>query len=150
MKTQEFINWLVPAAKDVCCQYRLPASVCIAQGALESNWGEAVIGKYNLFGRKWNGIGRFIEVSIQEFQDDGYQIAVAKFKDYDSLAEAVTDWCLLIREDIRYYACRKAKGDYGKFVAAFSAHTSPDRTYHDKLLATIHANQLRQYDCLLH
>ena len=50
MTTDEFIEWLAPAAQAQTRCYNLPASVLIAQGAIESGWGRAVIGQYNLFG----------------------------------------------------------------------------------------------------
>jgi flagellum-specific peptidoglycan hydrolase FlgJ len=54
MACGEFIQWLASAAQEERKKYNLPASVLIAQGAIESGWGEAIIGKYNLFGRRWN------------------------------------------------------------------------------------------------
>lgn len=55
MEADEFINFIGDAAGNICAEYNLPASVCIAQAAIESGWGKYCIGNYNYFGRKWNG-----------------------------------------------------------------------------------------------
>ena len=146
MMPEDFLDWLAPTAQRICRQYGLPASVCIAQGALESGWGEAIIGKYNLFGRKWSGSGRFIEVSTQEYYGGTYQTIVAKFQDYDSLEEAVTDWCLLITEEGVYSPCLRSKDNLVEFVETLSAAYATDPHYADKIISTINANHLRGYD----
>lgn len=146
MMPEDFLDWLAPTAQRICRQYGLPASVCIAQGALESGWGEAVIGKYNLFGRKWSGSGRFIEVSTQEYHQGVYETIVAKFQHYDSLEEAVTDWCLLLTEDGVYSPCQSGTTDLIKFIETLGTVYATDPHYTDKIISIINANHLRRCD----
>lgn len=146
MTTDEFIAWLAPTAQKICRQYELPASVCVAQGALESAWGKAVIGEYNLFGRKWNGSGPFVEKETEEYYNGEWQSVIAKFQDYASLEEAVADWCILITEEPVYAPCLECRHEVTAFVQTLGPIYATDPDYATKILATIAANQLTDYD----
>lgn len=146
MSPEEFISWLGPTAQTVCRQYQLPASVCIAQGAIESGWGRYVIGEYNLFGRKWGGIGSYITQETDEYINGQWQTVIAKFQDYSSLGEAVQDWCVLLTEEPVYAPCLQWRQDVERFVAELAPIYATDPNYADKVLATIEANQLADYD----
>lgn len=149
MTADEFINWLSPAAQAQCKPYNLPASVLIAQGALESGWGAYTIGEYNLFGRKWGGCGGYIEKTTQEYVDGDWQTIIDKFQDYDSLLQACDDWCVLITQEPVYspaWAVWCATGDIEQFVRALGPVYATDPDYADKVLSTIRANDLTQYD----
>lgn len=105
MSTDEFIQKIGPAARRVCLAYNLPASVCIAQAAIESAWGRYVIGEYNFFGRKWNGIGPCKSLPTEEVDSNGnWYTITANFQLYDSLDAAIEDWCQLMRNDSNYEA----------------------------------------------
>lgn len=147
MMPEEFIAWLGPTANAVCRSYQLPASVCIAQAALESGWGRYVIGQYNLFGRKYNGSGPYVELETQEYLDDQWQTVLAKFQDYASLEEAVTDWCILLTEEPVYAPCLAYRDNVEAFVAVLAPIYATDPDYADKVLATIQANGLLVFDC---
>lgn len=146
MSPDDFIAWLAPAAQKICRQYDLPTSVCVAQGALESAWGGAVIGEYNLFGRKWNGSGSFVEKETEEYYNGEWQFVTAKFQDYASLEEAVEDWCILITEEPVYAPCLECRQDVTAFVKTLGPIYATDPDYSDKVLTTIAANQLTDYD----
>lgn len=146
MSPEEFIAWLGPAARQVCREYDLPASVCVAQGALESGWGRYVIGEYNLFGRKWNGSGTYIEKTTEEYIDNDWQIITAKFQDYSSLEEAIADWCVLITEEPVYASCLDYRRDVESFVRTLGPVYATDPDYAEKVLVTIHANDLTSLD----
>ena len=146
MSPEEFIAWLGPTAQTVCGQYRLPACVCIAQGAIESGWGRYVIGEYNLFGRKWGGTGPYVEQETDEYMNGQWQTVIAKFQDYSSLGEAVQDWCVLLTEEPVYAPCLQWRQDVERFVAELAPIYATDPNYADKVLATIEANQLADYD----
>jgi flagellum-specific peptidoglycan hydrolase FlgJ len=47
MTPQNFVAWLLPSARR---QADMAPEFLIAQAALESGWGERIIGRYNLFG----------------------------------------------------------------------------------------------------
>ncbi|EAX47559.1 Mannosyl-glycoprotein endo-beta-N-acetylglucosamidase [Thermosinus carboxydivorans Nor1] len=149
MTPDEFIAWLGPVAQRVCRKYGLPASVCIAQGALESGWGRYVIGEYNLFGRKAVAGDKSITVTTQEYINGEWVTINDEFKDYDSLDEAVEDWCVLMTEEPAYadaLAVWQETHDVEQFVRTMGPVYATDPEYADKVLATIRANDLTQYD----
>ena len=146
MDPDEFIAWLAPAACSVCPAYRLPVSVCVAQAALESGWGKYRIGNYNLFGRKYNGSGSYIEEVTEEYINGEWLTVTAKFQDYTSLGEAVEDWCILITQEPAYALCLDFLDNVEQFVYTLAPVYATDPNYADKILATINANNLTQYD----
>lgn len=145
MSPEEFIAWLAPTAQSICRIYDLPVSVCVAQGAIESGWGRYIIGQFNLFGRKWNGAGNYIEVETEEFYGGKWQIITAKFQDYDSLAAAVEDWCILITVEPVYAPCLQYRKDIAEFVRILGPIYATDPDYAGKVLSTIAANHLIDY-----
>lgn len=150
MTPDEFIQWLAPAAQAQTRCYGLPASVLIAQGALESGWGKYIIGRYNIFGRKWNGWGNYIELPTWECYDGEWQQVMAKFQDYDNLLQACDDWCILITQESCYaeaWGIWCETRDIEQFVRALAPVYATDPDYADKILATIRCNDLTQYDC---
>ncbi len=149
MTPHEFIDWLAPSAQAQCKCYDLPASVVIAQGALESGWGKYVIGNYNFFGRKWNGEGDYIEVPTQEWNGSEYVTETDKFQDYPDLLHAIDDWCILITQEPVYanaWGVWCNTHDVDQFVRALGPVYATDPDYADKVISTIHANDLTQYD----
>lgn len=149
METEEFISWLTPSAQAQCKCYGLPASVVIAQGALESGWGASIIGRFNLFGRKWNGTGNYIEKETQECINGEWITETDKFQDYDNLLAAIDDWCILMTQEPAYaeaLAMWNNTHDIDQFVPAMAAVYATDPDYSDKILQTIDANNLQQFD----
>lgn len=149
MTPENFISMIGPAARRVCLAYNLPASVCIAQAAIESGWGASVIGNYNYFGRKAVS-GDASEAHVtQEYINGHYVDTVANFKSYESLDDAIEDWCILIREEPAY-ARTAAVWDRGwnltDFVNALAPVYATDPNYAGKVLSTISANGLTVYD----
>lgn len=110
-------------------------------------WGEAVIGNANYFGRKYGGWGNYVEVETQEDDGEGnlYTI-VAKFQDYDSVDEAIKDWCVLITEEPCYSECLNYLEDLQTFVETLASIYATDIYYAQKIMSTISANDLTQYD----
>lgn len=149
MEPKEFINWFAPVAKAQADFYGLPASVLIAQGAIESGWGNSIIGEYNLFGRKWGKWGDYIECPTKEDLRGEMIDAVVKFQDYECLEQACDDWCILITQEECYdyaYAIWCATHDIDQFVVALAASCASNLTYAEKILSIIKANELTQYD----
>ena len=149
MTPEEFIAWLGPAAQAQTKPYNLPASVLIAQGALESGWGRYKIGEFNIFGRKWGGWGNYIEKTTWECYNGEWQQITAKFQDYESLLQACDDWCILITQEPVYaeaWAAWYNTHDIEHFVRALGPVYATDPEYADKVLATIRANNLTEWD----
>lgn len=157
---EEFFNSLAPLAVPICKDYGLPPSVLLSQAAIESGWNENTIGQFNLFGRKWNGSGPYLELWTEEqqpedaypqdekhiYQGNGWWNILAKFQDYGSFEEAVVDWCVLITQDEKYQEVNNFLGDLESFVRALAAIYATRETYADDILATIRANELEKYD----
>lgn len=146
MTPDEFISWLAPVAQRICASYHLFASVCIAQGALESAWGNSRIGEYNIFGRKAVVGDNALLVQTEEYEDGVWETIDAVFKDYDSLEEAVEDWCILITTEPVYSECLNYLDSIERFIAVLAPVYATDPDYAAKLLATIRANVLTVYD----
>lgn len=149
MTPGNFIEMLGPAARRVCLAYNLPASVCIAQAAIESGWGASVIGNYNYFGRKAVAGDASESHATREYINGHYVDIVADFKSYSCLDDAIEDWCILIREE-PLYAHAAEVWDNGwnltDFVNALSPVYATDPDYAGKVLSTIAANDLIVYD----
>lgn len=149
MTPDEFISMIGDTAGQVCAEYNLPASVCIAQAILESGWGRYCIGQYNYFGRKWNGWGNYVRQQTTEYLNGEYITIYDKFQSYSSLEEAIQDWCVLMREEPCYaeaLAVWEDTWDVEEFVKAMAPVYATDPDYADKIISTINANDLKSYD----
>lgn len=149
MAPETFIKMIGPTCGKICAVYNLPASVCIAQAAIESGWGEAVIGNYNYFGRKWNGWGSYETCQTTEYINGEYCTIYDKFQSYTSLKDAIEDWCKLMRTEPLYHKA-VAKWDenfyLSDFVEEMAKVYATDPNYAKKVLSTIKANNLTEYD----
>lgn len=149
MTPDEFINYIGDTAGNVCAKYNLPASVCIAQAILESGWGRYCIGRFNYFGRKWNGWGNYERRQTTEYINGEYITIYDKFQSYESLEEAIRDWCVLITEEPAYAdALAEWHKDWSvtDFVYALAPVYATDPDYARKILATMDANDLYRFD----
>lgn len=145
MEWNEYLDWITPTAQSVCANYDLPWQCVVGQGAIESSWGNSRIGEYNIFGRKAVAGDKSIEVETQE--DDGtgnWYTITAAFKDYDSLDEAIQDWCELMEwGPYQEYAEQYHQDhDLEAFVSGIASVYATDIAYGDKIMQTIHACDL--------
>lgn len=149
MTPEQFIAWIAPEAQLQCKPYNLPPSVVIAQAALESGWGKYKIGEFNLFGRKAVQGDKAIVVPTEEYYGGRWVTIDAAFKDYNSLLEAIDDWCILITQEPCYanaWAVWYNSYDVEQFVCALGPVYATDPGYTDKVLSTIRANDLTRFD----
>ena len=63
----------------------------VAQAALETGWFKSPAGQYNYFGQKATASQKGSTKSTREASNNSYYRTSAKFRDYDSLEEAVDD-----------------------------------------------------------
>lgn len=147
MPPSAFLGMLAGAAQD--CQRRtgIPASITLAQAALESSWGERAPGN-NLFGIKadasWHG--PTVDVSTHEVIH-GERIAVtAKFRKYFSFADSMLDHARFLTGNPRYAACfRELNGaGWARQLQACGYATDPD--YAKKLIDIMRGRNLAFYD----
>lgn len=149
MTPDEFIDFIGDTAGRICAKYNLPASVCIAQAILESGWGRYCIGQFNYFGRKWNGWGNYVRQQTTEYINGEYVTIYDKFQSYESLEEAIRDWCILITEEPAYadaLAEWRSRWVVEDFVYVLAPVYATDPDYARKIVATIEANDLYRFD----
>lgn len=149
MPPSAFIGMLAQAAQD--CQRRtgIPASITLAQAALESSWGARAPGN-NLFGikadRSWTG--PTVDVPTHEVIS-GERIAITdKFRRYSSYAESMIDHAQFLLKNPRYAACFKQQDGAGWARALQAAGYATDPDYAKKLQDIMRGRNLAFYDTL--
>ena len=100
---QDFINSIAPHAQEVQKKYGVPASIAIAQAALETGWGRSVKGN-NFFGVKagssWNGpTTNFATHEVINGQRVGM---TDRFRAFGSVRESVDNYGKLLAGNARY------------------------------------------------
>ncbi|MDT8999314.1 flagellar assembly peptidoglycan hydrolase FlgJ [Paucibacter sp. APW11] len=145
---QTFIQKHDAAAKEAQAATGIPASFMLAQAAHESGWGKREITNkdgspsFNVFGIKatpgWTG--KTTEVQTTEYIDGKPQKVTAKFRAYDSYADAFKDYAKLLGSNERYRdVVAKANGGTAETFARGlqKAGYATDPEYADKLARVI-------------
>lgn len=148
-----FINEIAPHAQRVYKQFTILASFIIAQAIHESNWGKsglAVNGK-NLFGVKGSYNGQSITMKTWEVYNGKNVMVDAAFRKYPSWYESLEDLAKLYLNGVSWdrnkYKAVVGESDYKKVCRAVqSAGYATDPEYANKLIRTIEAYNLTQYD----
>ena len=145
-RVQDFLQGMGRHAEQAAQRIGLPSSFIVGQAALESGWGQRQIKNadgttsHNLFGIKagpgWKG--KVAEVVTTEYVGGVAQRQVAKFRAYDSYAEAFNDYASMLLNNPRYQSLLAA----GQTVAGFAqgmqkAGYATDPAYADKLARVI-------------
>lgn len=145
---QSFIQKHDSAAKEAQAATGIPASFMLAQAAHESGWGKREINNkdgspsFNVFGIKataaWTG--KVTEVQTTEYVDGKPQKVTAKFRAYDSYADAFKDYARLLGNNERYreVLAQAHKGNAESFARGLQkAGYATDPEYADKLARVI-------------
>ena len=122
-------------------KFGIPASVTLAQMALESGWGEgrAIKEGNNAFCVKGSYNGQYVLISDNAKNE--------KFRKYETLAQSFDDHSRLLMKD-RY---RQAPGsDYKVWTAGIQkgGYAYPPDGYAEKLNSLIESNSLQRYDVM--
>ncbi|WP_334073031.1 glycoside hydrolase family 73 protein [Paenibacillus sp. A14] len=142
----EFIAKLAPNAVKDWHESGVPASLTIAQAALESNWGSSGLARQanNLFGIKGTGPAGSVMMPTTEYRNGSPIRINAPFRKYRSWAESIADHTRLL-ENKRYAGVLRRPGqEAAKAVAAAGYATDP--SYASKLIALMDMYDLYQYD----
>jgi flagellum-specific peptidoglycan hydrolase FlgJ len=142
-----FIQTILPFAKEVKAQYKVPVSVCIAQAALETGWGRFVVGN-NYFGIKatpFDG-GTSVEVPTMECINGKWVQIVATFCQYPTMEASVLGYGKLLRESSIYVPCFLSTNPQDFCVQLQMCGYATDPNYAEKLIAIINGSNLIQYD----
>ena len=150
MKPQEFLDALLPAARECHRVSGIPASFTLAQAALESGWGASKLAKSgcNLFGVKadksWTGAVTFLPT--REFVNGKPVTVQARWRCYKNWLECMLDRAAFFRKNRRYAACFQETTGEGWARAVAKAGYATDPQYAEKLIATIRSRNLTRFD----
>lgn len=136
-------------------------SVCMAQSALESDWGQAgLMKKANAFfgvkaGGSWTG--KIYRADTWEVAPNGEAYnTVANFRAYDSPAESMADYYELTTSASRYSNALSYGSDKSKWLtprqtvtALWSAGYATDNLYVEKIMNTLNGRNLDEWDDLI-
>lgn len=148
-----FLTEIGPAAKRIQAAYDIPASIIMAQAALESNFGQAELAaKYhNLFGVKASAGMDQVTLATQEFVDDEWHTVNAAFRNYPDWTASMIDHAQLIRKGTldnpnRYQNVTATGGYEAAAHGLVSGGYATDPKYADKLISMIETYDLDTYD----
>ncbi|MBB6730071.1 glucosaminidase domain-containing protein [Cohnella zeiphila] len=142
-----FIARILPAALTGQQQAGVPASLTIAQAALESAWGGSglTLKANNLFGMKGTGPAGSVTMATTEYVNGRAVQTTAAFRAYHDWTESVDDHAKLFLPNGRYVQALRTDGrSAARAVEAAGYATDPQ--YADKLIALMDSYSLYQYD----
>lgn len=141
--TTAFIARHVVDARAVSTQSGVPASVILAQSALESGWGLHVVDNayFGVKGRTPNGATTTF-VTHEVVQGVAHRVT-DNFRAYSSYADAARDYASALRR--RYPAALAHGNDSLTFVTYLRGYAT-DPMYVQKIQSIIRTHQLQQYD----
>lgn len=148
----EFIRKLAPYAIADMHITKVPASMTIAQGILESADGNSklTVKANNLFGIKGKGTAGSITMETQEYSGGKWITINAVFRKYNNWGESVADHSALIVNGVSWNRklYHKALGVDGRTAAreVAAAGYATDPAYANKLIALMDTWNLDQYD----
>jgi flagellum-specific peptidoglycan hydrolase FlgJ len=124
-----------------------PASVLIAQAALETGWGAHVKGNA-YFGIKAekNYLGQNIKFSTHEVVSGKSEIQYDNFRAYDNFLEAAEAYGRFLFTTPLFSGAFQFKDDPYEFITFIAPHYATDPRYENKVASMIRANHLARLD----
>jgi flagellum-specific peptidoglycan hydrolase FlgJ len=147
LSPSEFSKLFGPVARESMKRTGVPASVTLAQAALETGWGGSSIGDAkNLFGIKGTGPAGSIRVSTKEFINGRMVTVQDNFRKYHTWAQSIEDHGKLLQNS-RYSPAMKYKNNPDQFAREIhKAGYATDPNYASKLISIMKANNFYQWD----
>jgi flagellar rod assembly protein/muramidase FlgJ len=146
----EFIMRLTNAAVESQRKSGVPASITIAQAALESGWGESALAKTgnNLFGIKADSLwrGQTLTMNTKEFIKGQWVVVPALWRKYASWQASIDDHAAFLKRNPRYKACFLCTTAPAFAHALAQAVYATDPDYANKLIALMNKHQLQSLD----
>lgn len=140
---------ITKAAQAAAERFHIPASISIAQWAVESGWGKHMPpGSNNPFGMKVRS-GRndpYVEVSTREVIHGKSVYVMAKFRKFASIADAFLAKGELLSTAPVYAKAFAKLPDKTAFIDAFAPIYATDPNYAKTLKSIIASNNLTQFD----
>lgn len=147
-----FIKAIAPEAQAMQRQYKVKASITMAQAILESNWGTSGLATqyHNLFGIKGEGPDSK-ELTTKEYTNGKWVVIRGRFKVYDSWSDSIKDHTQLMMNGTQYkkdnyqnVVDAKTYEEAAKALQKDNYATDPD--YANKLINVIKTYNLDKYD----
>jgi flagellar protein FlgJ len=150
MLPADFINAIASAAQESMRVTGVPASVSIAQAALESAWGSSQLATqgFNLFGIKADSSWKGATVTMRTAEVIGGQRVMvnAPFRKYANWLGSINDHGDFLGANKRYAKAFKTTDGEAFAKAIADAGYATDPEYAQKLISTMRARNLAQYD----
>ena len=120
----EFVNTMLPMAKEAAARIGVDPRYLVAQAALETGWGKSVMraqdgsSSHNLFGIKAgsNWTGDSARAITSEFRNGEMVKETAEFRSYDSYKDSFHDLVTLLQTNNRYQDVVKSADNPEQFV----------------------------------
>ncbi|MHC8340384.1 flagellar assembly peptidoglycan hydrolase FlgJ [Pseudomonas sp. HLT2-19-2] len=120
----EFVNTMLPMAKEAAERIGVDPRYLVAQAALETGWGKSVMraqdgsSSHNLFGIKAssNWKGESARAITSEFRNGEMVKETAQFRSYDSYKDSFHDLVTLLQTNNRYQDVVKSADNPEQFV----------------------------------
>lgn len=151
MTPAEFIAAITPAAQASAHITGIPASFTIAQGALESSWGNSKLAEqaHNLFGVKadksWRGAT--LEMYTREYIKGEWIVVKAMWRKYPDWLACINDHAAFLTGQPRYRLAltgNRTGEDFARQIQIAGYATDP--RYADKVISIIRQYKLDQLD----
>jgi len=138
---------IIEAARAAQRKWKIPASISLAQWAVESGWGKHMPpGSNNPFGMKARPGDPSVTVRTREQDRNGHDYFIeAAFRKFGSIAEAFDAHGALLNKPV-YAKAREALPDPDKFADALTGVYATDRGYGKALKAVMHGSNFYQYN----
>lgn len=130
-------------------QTGVPASVTMAQAALESGWGKSGLSQQanNFFGIKGRGPAGSVTMPTKEFLNGKWVTVNAPFRKYNSPSESFADHGKFLRENRRYANAFNHTDNARQFAREIhKAGYATDPAYSQKLINMIEKYGLERFD----
>ncbi len=143
----EFARLFGPVARAASRNSGVPASIIVAQAALETGWGASAIGDAkNLFGIKGTGPAGSVRVPTREYRNGRMVTEMANFRKYNTWQESIEDYGRLLQNS-RYANAMANRDDPEQFARELQrAGYATDPEYASKLISIMRSNNLYQYN----
>jgi peptidoglycan hydrolase FlgJ len=145
----EFVQTLWPEAQQAAAELGVDPKMLMAQAALESGWGKAVMraadgsDSHNLFGikadRSWEG--RSVATQTLEYQDGVAVKTRAAFRSYDSYTDSFRDYVGFLKANPRYNQALENADNPERYISGLQkAGYATDPHYARKVLSIYRDN----------
>ena len=142
-----WLESLVPDAQQAKREWPgMRVACCLAQAAVESGWGEKVIGGWNLWGiKRLTWVPGFVLVATHEWEDNKLVARKLEFADFATRIEGMQCYGRLVNNSPSYKEARDSS-DFEEYVAALCKKWATDPMYRKKVWSLIKVYDMEKYD----